>query len=111
MLANMSNVLQKKHKNFCTTKEIMRNLEDLLGGRVRLARQSAIKNFLNSQQKTDTLMKEHMLKLMGFFTEAEDNGAELAVNTQIEMVFKSLTNEFTGFRVVYSLGKKALILT
>ncbi|MBA0724728.1 hypothetical protein Golax_021392 [Gossypium laxum] len=52
-----------------------------------------------------------MLKLMGFFTEAEDNGVELDVNTQIEIVFKSLTNEFVGFRATYNLGNKALTLT
>ncbi|MBA0687293.1 hypothetical protein Goari_014842 [Gossypium aridum] len=38
---------------------------------------------MNSQQKTDTPVKEHMLKLMGFFAEVEDNGAELEVNMQI----------------------------
>ncbi|KAH1082762.1 hypothetical protein J1N35_022523 [Gossypium stocksii] len=37
MLANMSSVLQKQYENFCTTKEIMKNFEDLLGGQVALA--------------------------------------------------------------------------
>ncbi|MBA0770523.1 hypothetical protein Gotri_019149 [Gossypium trilobum] len=44
----------------------MTNLEDLLGGQAALARQFAITNLMNSQQKTDTPVKEHMLKLMGF---------------------------------------------
>ncbi|KAH1097743.1 hypothetical protein J1N35_014664 [Gossypium stocksii] len=39
MLASMSNVLQKQHENFHTAKEIITNLEDLLGGQVALARQ------------------------------------------------------------------------
>ncbi|MBA0702833.1 hypothetical protein Goari_023024 [Gossypium aridum] len=52
----MSSVLQKQHENFCTTKEIMKNLEDLLGGQVALARQSAITNLMNSQQKIGTLV-------------------------------------------------------
>ncbi|MBA0727406.1 hypothetical protein Golax_000397, partial [Gossypium laxum] len=52
-----------------------------------------------------------MLNLMGFFAKAKGNGAELDVNTQIEIVFKSLTNEFVGFRVTYNLGYKALTLT
>ncbi|MFQ6626198.1 hypothetical protein Gotur_005397, partial [Gossypium turneri] len=64
-----------------------------------------------SQQKTCTPVKEHMLKLMRFFAEAEVNGAELDVNTQIEIVFKSLTKEFVSFRVAYNLGNKALTLT
>ncbi|KAH1064014.1 hypothetical protein J1N35_029001 [Gossypium stocksii] len=61
--------------------------------------------------KIGTLVKEHMLKLMGFFVEVEENGAKLDVNSQIEIVFKSLTNEFIGFRAAYNLGNKALTLT
>ncbi|MBA0766601.1 hypothetical protein Gotri_015630 [Gossypium trilobum] len=52
-----------------------------------------------------------MLKLIGFFAEVEDNEAKLNVNTQIEIVFKFLTNEFVGFRATYNLGNKALTLT
>ncbi|KAH1107225.1 hypothetical protein J1N35_010993 [Gossypium stocksii] len=37
VLVSMSNVLQKQHENFHTAKEIMTNLEDLLGGQVALA--------------------------------------------------------------------------
>ncbi|KAH1032038.1 hypothetical protein J1N35_044212 [Gossypium stocksii] len=48
---------------------------------------------------------------MRFCMEAEDNGVELYVNTQILIMFKSLTNEFAGFRVAYILGSKALTLT
>ncbi|KAH1097831.1 hypothetical protein J1N35_014752 [Gossypium stocksii] len=47
-----------------------------------------------------------MLKLMGFFTEVEDNGAELDMNMQIEITFKSLTKEFASFRAIYNLGNK-----
>ncbi|MBA0730159.1 hypothetical protein Golax_025695 [Gossypium laxum] len=52
-----------------------------------------------------------MLKLMGFFIEEKDNGAELKVNTQIEIVFKFLTNEFAGFRAAYNLWNKMFNLT
>ncbi|MBA0699278.1 hypothetical protein Goari_000928, partial [Gossypium aridum] len=81
----MSSVLQKQHENFYTAKEIMINLEDLLEGQVTLTRQSAITNLMNSQQKPDTPVNEHMLKLMGFFAEVEDNGVKLDANTQIEI--------------------------
>ncbi|MBA0845452.1 hypothetical protein Goarm_005733, partial [Gossypium armourianum] len=47
----------------------------------------------------------------GFFAEVEDNGAEVDVNTQIEIVLKSLTKEFAGFRAAYNLGNKTLTLT
>lgn len=63
---------------------------------------------MHSQQKPNTLMKEHMLKIMRFFAEVEDNGAQLDINTQIEIVFKYLIKEFVGFRVAYNLGNKVL---
>ncbi|XP_012448664.1 uncharacterized protein LOC105771818 [Gossypium raimondii] len=111
MLASNSIVLQKQHENFHTAKEIMTNLKDFFGVQVALAQQSAITNLISSQQKIGTPVKEHMLKFMGFFAEAKDNKVELDVNTQIEIVFKSLTKEFAGFRAAYSLGNKALTLT
>ena len=39
-----------------------------------------------------------MLILMGFFTEAAKNGVKLDYNTQIEMVFKTLSADFVSFR-------------
>ncbi|MBA0791980.1 hypothetical protein Gohar_016517, partial [Gossypium harknessii] len=71
------------------TGEIMTRL-----GQVTLARQFAITNLMNFQQKVGTPVKEHMVMLMGFFAEANDNGDELDVNT-----------------AAYNLGKKALTLT
>ncbi|MBA0626861.1 hypothetical protein Godav_004447, partial [Gossypium davidsonii] len=41
--------------------------------------------------ENDTMVKEHIHKLMGFFAEAEDNRAKLDVNNQIEIECKSLT--------------------
>ncbi|KAH1073344.1 hypothetical protein J1N35_025672 [Gossypium stocksii] len=58
---------------------------------------------MNSEQKPDTLIKENMLKHMGFFAELDDNRTELDVNTQIEIVFKSLTKEFGEQK---DMGKK-----
>ncbi|MBA0709069.1 hypothetical protein Golax_024137 [Gossypium laxum] len=52
-----------------------------------------------------------MLKLIGFFSKVEDNWADLDVNTQIEIVFKSLTKDFSFFKVAYNLGDKVLTLT
>ncbi|MBA0751790.1 hypothetical protein Gogos_000691 [Gossypium gossypioides] len=52
-----------------------------------------------------------MLKLMRFFAKVEDNRVELDVNTQIEIVFKSLTKEFVYFRAAYNLWNKDLTLT
>ncbi|GMN56927.1 hypothetical protein TIFTF001_026039 [Ficus carica] len=52
-----------------------------------------------------------MLMFMGFLAEAAENGAELDYNTQIEMVFKTLSKDFVGFKATYNLSNKELRLT
>ncbi|GMN60000.1 hypothetical protein TIFTF001_029087 [Ficus carica] len=80
----------------------------MLGGQENLARQSAITRIMNSKQKAGTPVKNHMLMLMGLFAEAAKNGAELDYNTQIEMVFKTLSKDFVDFKAAYNLGNKEL---
>ena len=111
MLASMSNALQKQHESYITAREIMDNLEDMFGGQESLARQKAITSLMICKQKAGTPVKSHMIKMMGFFAEAADNGAELDYNTQIEMVFNSLSKHFVGFRAAYNLGEKEFSLT
>ncbi|KAH1072844.1 hypothetical protein J1N35_025172, partial [Gossypium stocksii] len=45
------------------------------------------------------------------FAEVANNEANLDQNTQIKMVLKSFSNDFTGFQVAYNLGNKNLTLT
>jgi gag-polypeptide of LTR copia-type/Zinc knuckle len=66
---------------------------------------------MNSKMKSGTPVKDHMLKLMGYFAEAQENGANLEPKIRSEMVFSSLSKEFTGFKAAYNLGDKELDLT
>ncbi|KAH1122564.1 hypothetical protein J1N35_005724 [Gossypium stocksii] len=66
---------------------------------------------ISIQDKLNTPVKEHILKLMGFLAKANDNEVKLDLNTHIEIMFKSLTYEFTSFRATFNLGNKALTLT
>ncbi|GMN62654.1 hypothetical protein TIFTF001_031742 [Ficus carica] len=86
-------------------------LMDMSGGQEKLAQQSAITSIRNSKQKVGTLIKNHMFMLMGFFTEAVKNGAEVDYNTQIKMVFKTLSKDFVSFKDAYNLDNKELGLT
>ncbi|GMN28313.1 hypothetical protein TIFTF001_023154 [Ficus carica] len=49
--------------------------------------------------------------MMQVIAKAAENGAELDCNTQIEMVFKTLSKDFVGFRAAYNFGGSELILT
>ena len=111
MLASMNNALQKQHESYKTAREIMDNLEDMFGGQESLARQKAVTSLMICKQKAGSPVKNHMVKMMVFFAEAAENGAELDYNTQIEMVFNSLSKEFVGFRAAYNLGEREFSLT
>ena len=111
ILASMTSAFQKQHDTYQNAKEIMDNLEDMFRGQEKLARQSAITNIMNSRHKAGTPIKDHMIRLMGFFAEAADNGAEMDYNTQIEMVLQTLSKEFAGFKAAYNLATRELGLT
>ncbi|KAH1091639.1 hypothetical protein J1N35_018896, partial [Gossypium stocksii] len=68
-------------------------------------------SLMNAQKKPDTLINNHMITLMGYFSNVIDNEVNLDQNTRIEMVFKRLTKCFVSFRDAYNLGNKNLILT
>ncbi|KAH1046967.1 hypothetical protein J1N35_037751 [Gossypium stocksii] len=69
-----------------------------------------IRCLVNVWQKPDTPVKYHIITLMVYFDEATDNKANLDQNTQIEVVLKSLTKNFVGFKVAYNFGDKKLKL-
>ena len=111
IIGSMSSALQSQHENMATAKDIMDSLEQMFGGQETLARQTAITNIMNSKMKPGTPIKDHMLKLMGYFAEAKENGANLEPKIQSEMVFSSLSRDFVGFKAAYNLGEKELELT
>lgn len=111
IIGSISPTLQTQHEALANAKEIMDSLEQMFGGQETLARQTAIANIMNSKMKPGTPVKDHMLKLMGYFAEAKDNGANLESKIQSEMVFSSLSKDFVGFKAAYNLGDKELELT
>lgn len=66
-MTTISGPLQKQHKSYQTSKEIIDNLKHMFGGQDSLAQRSTITTLMNSKQKSC------MLALMRFFAEAEDN--------------------------------------
>ena len=49
-----------------------------------------------------------MITIMGYFTKATENEAELDYNTQLKMVFKTLFKDFVNFRATYNLEERKL---
>ncbi|KAH1130107.1 hypothetical protein J1N35_001485 [Gossypium stocksii] len=66
---------------------------------------------MNAQQKPITSDKDYMIIIMIYFAEVTNNETNLDQNTQIDMIFKSLSKDFASFQVAYNLGNKTLTLT
>ncbi|GMN67622.1 hypothetical protein TIFTF001_036685 [Ficus carica] len=64
-----------------------------------------------ARQKVRTLIKEHMMKVMGYLSEAQTNGAEIDSATQLVMVFQTLSKDFDLFQASYNLNRKEMSLT
>ncbi|GMN26555.1 hypothetical protein TIFTF001_051522 [Ficus carica] len=53
--------------------------------------------FPSDRQKVGTPIKEHIMKVMAYLSEAQTNGAEIDSATQLVMVFQTLSNDFNLF--------------
>ena len=109
--ASMSNVLQKQHEEHQTARQIMDNLEDMFGEQTIQAKTDAIKGLMNCRQKVGTPIKEHMMTVMAYLSEAQANGAEIDAATQLVMVFQTLSKDFDLFQASYNLNRKEMSLT
>ncbi|GMN33999.1 hypothetical protein TIFTF001_046763 [Ficus carica] len=109
--ASMSNVLPKQHEEHQTARQIMDNLEEMFGEQTIQAKTDVIKGLMNCRQKVGTPIKEHMMKVMAYLSEAQTNGAEIDSATQLVMVFQTLSKDFDLFQASYNLNRKEMCLT
>nr|GMN26107.1 hypothetical protein TIFTF001_046023 [Ficus carica] len=75
------------------------------------AKTDAIKGLMNCRQKVGTPIKEHMMKVMAYLSEAQTNGAEIDSATQLVMVFQTLSKDFDLFQASYNITRKEMSLT
>ncbi|KAL5579546.1 hypothetical protein UlMin_011988 [Ulmus minor] len=111
MMADMTSVLQKQHEGYKTAREIMNNVEDMFSGQSLLIRQAAVRNLMNCKHMPGTPIKDHILTMIGYLAEAQNHGSEIDSDTQMEMIFESLSNEFIPFRTIFNLSGKNMSLT
>ncbi|KAL5553982.1 hypothetical protein UlMin_041383 [Ulmus minor] len=109
MMASMNSVLQKQHEGYLNARDIMHNVEDMFGGQYVLVRQAAVRNLMNCKHKPETPIKDHMLTVIGYLAEAQSHGSEIDADTQMEMIFESLSKEFIPFRTILNLTFESMI--
>ncbi|KAL5578513.1 hypothetical protein UlMin_020212 [Ulmus minor] len=110
-MASMNSVLQEQHEGYLNARDIMHNVEDMFGGQSVLVRQAAVRNLMNCKHKPGIPIKDHILTVIGCLAKSQSHGSEIDANTQIEMIFESLSKEFILFRMIFSLSGKNMSLT
>ncbi|KAL5556122.1 hypothetical protein UlMin_038358 [Ulmus minor] len=111
MLASMSNVLQQQHQGMRTAAEIMASVQAMFGETSTRARFEAIKAIMNSRMKLGTSVRDHLLRIMAHFNEAEIHGSSIDQQTQVGMILETLPDSFIPFKTNYVLNKMDLNLT
>ncbi|XP_024029850.1 uncharacterized protein LOC112094069 [Morus notabilis] len=106
MMESMSTVLQAQHEDYITARQIMDNLEDMFGGQAAKKCREALSNLINYRQKAGSSIKEHMLKLMGYLAEVQTNGADIDAESQLTMIFETLSKEYILFRATFNLSAR-----
>ena len=66
---------------------------------------------MKTRMSRGTLVRDHMIKMIGFFNELGDLGADIDWETQNNMVLKALPPSFNPFKLNYSMNKLEWSLT
>ncbi|XP_050935160.1 uncharacterized protein LOC127143909 [Cucumis melo] len=83
ILANMTDVLAKKHESLATPKDIMNALKAMFGQLEWSLRHEAIKCIYTKRMKERTFVREHVLDMMMHFNIAEVNGGVIDEANQV----------------------------
>ena len=60
---------------------------------------------MNKRMFKGTLVRDHMIKMIGLFNELGDLGADFDGETQNNMVLETLPPSFNHFKLNYSMNK------
>ncbi|KAL5547171.1 hypothetical protein UlMin_006858 [Ulmus minor] len=91
--------------------QIMASVQDMFGETSTRARFEAVKAIMNSRMKLGTPIRDHLLRIMTHFNEAEIHGSSIDQQTQVDMILETLPDSFIPFKTNYVLNKMDLNLT
>ncbi|XP_075099226.1 uncharacterized protein LOC142176065 [Nicotiana tabacum] len=67
ILASMANVLQHQHQSMGSAYDMLESLKKMFGEQNRAAKQIAMKALLNTKMAEESLVRDHVLKMMSYF--------------------------------------------
>ncbi|KAL5555925.1 hypothetical protein UlMin_038161 [Ulmus minor] len=74
--------LEPQHQGMRTAAEIMASIQAIFGETSTRARFEAVKAIMNSRMKLGTAVRDHLLRIMAHFNEAEIHGSSIDQQTQ-----------------------------
>ncbi|KAL5574278.1 hypothetical protein UlMin_023875 [Ulmus minor] len=89
----------------------MASVQAMFGETSTRARFEAVKAIMNSRMKLGTPVRDHLLRIMAHFNEAEIHGSSIDQQTQVGMILETLPESFIPFKTNYVLNKMDLNLT
>ena len=95
MLASMAGVLQHQFQSNDSAASIMDSLKGMFRDHSRPARQVTMQRLKGAKMAEGTLVREHVLKMIGFLNELETLGATINTQTQVDIILNSLPASFT----------------
>ena len=82
----------------------------MFGVQSLLVQQAAVHKLMNCKHKLGTPIKDHMLIVIGYFAIEQSHGPKIDADTQMEMIFESLSKDFIPFRMIFNLSGKNMSL-
>ena len=89
----------------------MTSLSKMFADKSRLAKQNALRNILNAKMVEGQSGREHMLKMMDKFDVAEILGANIDMQSKVDMILETLPASYNQFKLNYNMNKLNMDLT
>ena len=90
---------------------MMKNLAYIFGDQTCQAKQAAIWKVINYWMMPGTPIRVHMLEVITLLNNIETMGPLINKETQVDMVFETLSDSFDTFKLNYSINKLSYNLT
>ncbi|KAG6473764.1 hypothetical protein ZIOFF_067681 [Zingiber officinale] len=105
MLASISDVLRSKMEPKECAFEIMESLQEMFGQQSEQAHHEATRKYTNARMFLDTHVRDHVMQMTNYFSEAEMHGAVIDEGTQVSIILNSLSSDFIPFTSNYIMNK------
>ena len=105
MLATMSDVLWAKFEVKETVVEILDSLQEIFGQKNEPASIEIIYKYITARMKSRIPVRDHIMMMTNYFSEAELHGAEIDQVMQVEIILNYLSPDFIQFNSNYIMNK------